>query len=107
MFHIILSSDIMTEKEGSKPRSLQCSWLTFPPPSWVVENQAKLDVTREALLCGRRNLVGIFLAHVNTGVGILSVRKLRTLMLDVNHLASVNEARSTSPLLADAGLNEV
>ena len=33
----------MTEKEGSKPRSLQCSWLTFPPPSWVVENQAKLD----------------------------------------------------------------
>ena len=51
--------------------------------------------------------MGIFLAHVNTGVGILSVRKLRTLMLDVNHLASVNEARSTSPLLADAGLNEV
>ena len=32
-------------------------------------------------------------------VGILSVRKLGTIMLDVNHLASVtrNEAGSTSP----------
>ena len=61
--------------------------------------QAKLGVMREALHCDRRNLVGIFPAHANTGVGILSVRKLRTIMLDVNHLASVtrNEAGSTSP----------
>ena len=54
-------------------------------------------------------LVGIFSAHVNTGVGVWGVGGVRTLMLDVTHLASVtrNEARSTHPLLAYAGLNEV
>ena len=82
-----------------------CFWFTFDPPSWVVTNQAKLDVLREALLCDRRNLVWIF-----PGSGDLECEEWGPWCWMSSSQCSVRKILTVwreASLLADAGLNDL